>query len=86
MEFGTFWDWYWLIATLVVVIVLFGIPELVAIHDKRPGDTYSEWWWRNILWPQPAHPLYRYRRIGRILFISLLVILAIHGLSEGRVI
>lgn len=83
----TFWDIYWLVATLFVVIVLFGIPEVIAAFIRKPpGDTYSEWWWRHILWPQPGHPLYRYRRIARILFVALLVTLAIHGLSEGRVI
>lgn len=76
-------DWYWAAATGFVFVVLFLVPEIIAVRNGTPGDTYSEFIWRHWVYPQPGHPLYRYRRFTRIALVFGFVWLGIHLTTGG---
>jgi hypothetical protein len=74
------WGFYWLVAAVVVVFVVFGIPEYLAIRRGNRGiryrDTLSEqvWWIR--------------QRIGRVgvalIFGPFLLWLFVHFVWGGN--
>lgn len=79
----TFFEWYWLVVSLVVLFLLFLPVEIMAYRDGKPGGTLSETVWKYIVYPEKTSRGYRYRRLMRIGLAVGLGWLSVHFLSGG---